>query len=100
MAIICQRVVILLRFCADMIVKTLTVHLMPNLSHLEHMEHCYKVINAKAKFLPRGNLEFAFLGFHGLSMFSFGYTVTQLDHMDLLGKSARMCAELDWLLKQ
>ena len=65
MAIICHRVVILLRFCADMIDKTLTYHLIPNLSHLEHMEHCYKVINAKAKFWPRGNLEFAFLGVHG-----------------------------------
>ena len=63
MAVICQRVVILLQLCADMIYKTLTFHLIPNLSHLEHMEHCYKVINAKARFWPRSYLEFAFLGF-------------------------------------
>ena len=37
--------------CADMIDKTFTFHLIPNLSHLEHIEHCYKVIIAKAKFL-------------------------------------------------
>ena len=34
-------------FCADLIDKTLTFHLIPNLSHLEHMERCYMVINAK-----------------------------------------------------
>ena len=28
------------------------------------MQHCYKVIIAKTKFSPCGNLEFAFLGFH------------------------------------
>ena len=43
-----------------MIAKTLTFHLIPNLSHLEHIQHCYKVIIAKGKFCPRGNLEFAF----------------------------------------
>ena len=63
MAVICQRMVILLQICVDMIAKTLTFHLMPNLSHLEHMEHCYKVINAKAKLWLHSNLEFAFLGF-------------------------------------
>ena len=63
MAVICQRVVIWLDLCAYMIAKTLTFHLIPNISHLEHMQHCYKVIIAKAKFFPRGNLEFAFLGF-------------------------------------
>ena len=63
MAVICQRVVIWLQLFADMIAKTLTFHLIPNLSHLEHIQHCYKVIIAKRKFGPRGNLEFAFLGF-------------------------------------
>ena len=63
MAVICLRVVIWLQLCADMIAKTLTFHLIPNLSHLEHIQHCYKVIIAKGKFCPRGNLEFAFLGF-------------------------------------
>ena len=63
MAVICQRVVIWLHLCAYVIAKTLTFHLIPNISHLEHMQHCYKVIIAKAKFCPRGNLEFAFLGF-------------------------------------
>ena len=62
-AVICQRVVIWLQLCADMIVKTLTFPLIPNLSHLKHLQHCYKVIIAKAKCCPRGNLEFAFLGF-------------------------------------
>ena len=63
MAVIWHRVVILLQLCTDMIDETLTFHLIPNLSHLEYMEHCYKVINAKAKFWPRSNVEFAFLGF-------------------------------------
>ena len=63
MAVICQRVLILFQICVDMIDKTLTFHLIPNLSNLEDMEHCYKVVNAKAKFWPRSNLEFAFLGF-------------------------------------
>ena len=40
MAVICQRMVIWLQLCADMIAKTLTFHLIPNLSHLEHTEHC------------------------------------------------------------
>ena len=62
MAVICQRV-IWLQSCAYMIAETLTFHLIPNLSHLEHMEHCYKVIIAKAKFCPRGYSEFAILGF-------------------------------------
>ena len=63
MAVICQRVVIWLHLCACMIAKTLTFHLIPNISHLEHMQHFYKVIIAKAKFCPRGYLEFVFLGF-------------------------------------
>ena len=62
MAVMCQQMVIWLQSSVDMIDKTLTFHLMPNLSHLEHIEHGYKVI-AKAKFCLRGNLEFAFLGF-------------------------------------
>ena len=33
-----------------MIDKTLTFNLITNVSHLEHIEHCYKAINAKAKF--------------------------------------------------
>ena len=61
MAVICERMVILLQRSVDMIDKTLTVHSIPNLSHLERTEHCYEVINAKAKFWPRGNLEFGFL---------------------------------------
>ena len=52
-AVICQPVVICLQLCADIIAKTLTFHWIPNLSHLEHIEHCYKVIIAKAKFRPR-----------------------------------------------
>ena len=44
MAVICQQVVIWLHFCADMIAKTLTFHLIPNLSHFKHIQHCYKVI--------------------------------------------------------
>ena len=60
MAVICQRVVILLKLCTDVIDKSLTFYLIPNLSHLEHLEYCYKVLNAKAKFWPSGNLEFAF----------------------------------------
>ena len=63
MAVICQRVVIWPQFCADMIAKTLTFDLIPNLSHLEHIQHCYKVIIAKRKFCLRSNLEFEFLGF-------------------------------------
>ena len=63
MAVICQRVVIWLQLCADMIANTLTFHLIPHLSHLGHIQHCYKLIIAKAKFCPRSNLEFAFLGF-------------------------------------
>ena len=63
MAVICQRMVIWLHFCADMIARTLTFHLIPNLSNLKHIQHCYKVIIAKAKFCQRGNFEFAFLGF-------------------------------------
>ena len=63
MAVICQQVVIWLDLSAYMIAKTLTFHLIPNISHLEHMQHCYKVIIVKAKFCPRGNLEFAFLEF-------------------------------------
>ena len=63
MRVICQRIVIWLQRCADMIAKILIFHLLPNLNHLEHTEHCYKVIIAKAKFWPRVNLEFAFLGF-------------------------------------
>ena len=62
MAVICERVVILLQRWVDMIDKTLTVHSIPNSSRLERTEHCYEVINAKAKFWPRGNLEFGFLG--------------------------------------
>ena len=38
-----------LKFCADMIAKTLTFHVKSNLSHLEHIEHCYKVIIVKEK---------------------------------------------------
>ena len=53
-AVICQQMVIWLQLCADMIAKTLTFHFIPNLSHLEHIEHRYKVIIAKAKFCPRG----------------------------------------------
>ena len=63
MAVIYQRVVIWLHFCADMIAKSLTFHLKLNLSHLKHIQHCYKVIITKAKFCLRGNLEFPFLGF-------------------------------------
>ena len=63
MAVICQRVAIWLHLWAYMMAKTLTFHLIPNISHLEHMQHCYKVIIDKAKFCLRGNLEFAFLGF-------------------------------------
>ena len=63
MPVICQRVVIWLHLCVYMIAKILTFHLIPNISHLEHMQYCYKVIIANAKFCPRGNLEFAFLGF-------------------------------------
>ena len=63
MAVICQRVVIWLHFFADMRAKTLTFYLIPNLSHLKHIQHYYKVIISKAKFYPRSNLEFAFLGF-------------------------------------
>ena len=63
MTVICQRVVTWLQRYVYMIAETLTFHLIPNWSHLEHMQHCYKVIIAKAKFYPRGNLEFAFLGF-------------------------------------
>ena len=59
-AVICQRVIMLLQVCADMIY---TFHFIPKLNHLEHIEHCYKVINAKAKFSPCVNLEFAFLRF-------------------------------------
>ena len=70
MAVICQRVVMWLYFCADMIAKTLTFHLIPNLSHSKHIQHCYEVIIAKAKFCPCGNLEFAFLGFQFNSIFS------------------------------
>ena len=43
--------------------RTCTFHLIPSLSHLEHILHCYKVIIAKGKFCPHSNLEFAFLGF-------------------------------------
>ena len=50
MAVICQRVVIWLHLCAQMIAKTSTFYLIPHLSHLAHMEHCYKVIFARAKF--------------------------------------------------
>ena len=60
MAVICQLVVILLHLCADMIDKSLTFHLIPYLNHLKHLEQYYKVINIKAKFWPRCNLEFAF----------------------------------------
>ena len=63
MAVICQRMAILFQLCADMIDRTLTFYLIPNLSNLEHMELCYKIINAKAKFWLRSNLEFTFLGF-------------------------------------
>ena len=62
MAVICQRVIIWLQLCADMIAKTFTFHLVPHLSHLKHIQHCYKVIIAKTKFCPRGSLEFAILG--------------------------------------
>ena len=62
MAVICQRMGIWPQRCADMIAKTRTFHLIPKLNHLEYIEHCYEVIIAKAKFCPRGNLEFAFLG--------------------------------------
>ena len=62
MAVICQQVVILLQLCTDMIDITLTFHLIPHIGHLEHMQLCCRVINAKAKFLPCGNSEFAFWG--------------------------------------
>ena len=61
MAVICQRMVILLQLSTDIVDITLTFYLIPNLSHLEHIQHCCKVINAKAKFRQRGSLEFAFL---------------------------------------
>ena len=63
MVVICQRVVILLQLCTDIIDITRTFHLIPNLSHLEHKQHHYKIIKAKAKFWPCGNSEFAFLEF-------------------------------------
>ena len=64
MAVICQRMVIWLQLrCVDMIAKTLTFHLIPNLSHLDHTEHGYKVVIAKAKFCLHGNLGLALLGF-------------------------------------
>ena len=63
MAVIYQRVVIWLQLFADMIAYTITFHLILNLSHLEHMQHCYKVIIAKEKFCLCSNLELAFLGF-------------------------------------
>ena len=54
MVIICQRMVIWLQRCADMIAKILTFHLIPNVSHLEHIEHCYKVIIAWWTLLAHG----------------------------------------------
>ena len=51
MAAICQRMVILLQLYIDMIDITLTFHLIPNTSQLEPIEHCYKVISPKVKFL-------------------------------------------------
>ena len=63
MAVICQRVFNLLQLCTDMIDITLTFHLIPNLGHLELTQHCYKVVNAKAKFWPCDYSEFALLGF-------------------------------------
>ena len=63
MAVICQWVVIWLQLCANMIAKTLTFHLIPDLSNLKHIQHCYKVRIAKAKFCLRGNLELSSLGF-------------------------------------
>ena len=47
--VICQQVVIWLLLCTDLIAKTVTFHLIPNFSHLEHEEHCHKVIIAKEK---------------------------------------------------
>ena len=52
MAIICQRVVIWLHYCADMIAKALIFHLIPNLSHLKPMKLCYQVMITKTKILP------------------------------------------------
>ena len=63
MSVICQRMIICLQPCVDLIANTRTFHLIPNLNHLEHIEHCYKVIIAIAKFCSRGILEFSFLGF-------------------------------------
>ena len=53
LAVMCQRVVIWLQRCVDMTTKTLTFHLIPNLSHLEDTEYCYKVIIVKAKKFAR-----------------------------------------------
>ena len=63
MAVVCLRVVIWLELCVDIVAKTPTFNLEQNLSHLEQLQHCYKVIIAKAKFSLCGNLEFACLGF-------------------------------------
>ena len=51
MAVICQRVVILLQLCTDMIDITLILYFVSNLSHLEHIQYCYKAINAKEELL-------------------------------------------------
>ena len=58
MIVICQQMIILLQLCTDMIDITLTFHLKPNTSHLEHIQHCYEVINPKIKFWQRSNLRF------------------------------------------
>ena len=57
MAIICQRMVILLQLCTDMIgTLTLTFHLIPNTNHLEDIQDCYKIINFGR--MPIYNLRF------------------------------------------
>ena len=58
MAVICQPAVTWLHYCTDMIANILTFHLIPNLSHLIHIQHCYEVIITKAKFCPRELFEF------------------------------------------
>ena len=61
MAVICQRMVTLLQICTDLIDITPNFYLMPNASHLEHIQHCYEVINPKVKFLPHGDSELAYI---------------------------------------
>ena len=57
MSIICQRMTILLSVSIDMIVKTFSYHLIPNISISEHIWYCYKVINHPAKYRRRSNFE-------------------------------------------